>query len=101
VTTLHRPGIGPIEATLLMEWLLDLRGHPRLTHWEEQFCCDMQRRVRELGAGILVSPKQRAVLLELQDKVGAELPDDPDDQPEEEPADNLDLERWPEPEELE
>lgn len=93
MTKHHNPGIGHIQAALLMELILDLRGHPRLTSWEEQFALDMQRRLQEEGPGMVVSAKQRRVLLELRDKIGAELPD-PDDELAEEPADNLDLERW-------
>ncbi|MBL6082108.1 hypothetical protein JMJ56_29455 [Belnapia sp. T18] len=64
-------GIGKAEAALLEELLLDLRGHPRLTRWEEQFVADIQSVLREHGPRTRLSDKQVAVLEKLREKVGA------------------------------
>lgn len=68
--------IGKEGAALLAALLNDLRGDPRLTRWEEEFCTSLANGLREHGARMLLSDKQAAVLDSLRAKVEAPAPPD-------------------------
>jgi hypothetical protein len=54
------------EALLLGEILMDLRGDPRLTAWEEAFVTSLYRQLEERGAKMDLSPRQHAALSQVR-----------------------------------
>lgn len=64
-------GIGAAEAARLDDILQDLRGHPRLSAWEELFIASLQRALAEHGPRAGLTDKQREILGELRRRLAA------------------------------
>lgn len=69
-------GLLPAEVASLEVLLADLRGHPRLTAWEEGFCLSIQRSLATFAERAVFSSKQVAKLRQLKAKVEADEGDE-------------------------
>jgi hypothetical protein len=76
------------ETVLLAEILLDLRGHPSLSYWEEGFVASLMRQAAEQGKDFVPSRKQAAKLVELRDKVAGPAPPTDDGEDDDAPFDD-------------
>lgn len=66
MSTRTRNGCKSDGVVTLLEILADMRASPDITAWDDAFCDAIERSIRELGSGVILSDIEVLILIEMR-----------------------------------